>query len=277
MNRDDVEIEINDDDEKDVISISSLRAQAFIHIEDKELSLEGDNLEAENSNELNQRDQSSSSQDLGFSEELSFLAKIEAIIFAAPTPIKLTEIVEILQDEAIITKDVMDAIDQLIRFYDERGGGFRLEHVKGCGFQFQTVKAASGVMERMFSNRPRPLSRAAQETLAIIAYRQPVTRTDIEFIRGVDAGSILKNLLERGLIQCVGRREVAGRPMMFGTTDEFLRVYQLRSLDDLPPLEAFQPSNDVVKSALGKLKLDQSDEIGSIINHEHPNLDSLSN
>lgn len=215
-------------------------------------------------------------QDLNFSEDISLSAKVEAIIFASPVPVKLPEIMEFLQDPMLTTREVMEVIDQLIRQYDARGGGFRLEHIRGGGFQFQTVKAASQLMERMFSNRPRPLSRAAQETLAIIAYRQPVTRTDIEFIRGVDAGSILKNLLERELVQCVGRREIAGRPMIFGTTDEFLRVYQLRSLEDLPPLEAFQPSNDVIKSAIGKLNLDSSEELDAIINHEHPQNDDLS-
>ena len=82
--------------------------------------------------------------------------------------------------------------------------------------------------------------------MAILAYKQPVTRADIEYIRGVDSGSILKNLMERDLVACVGRKEDSGRPMMFGTTVEFLKVFGLDSLDDLPPLESFQPSVDVL-------------------------------
>jgi segregation and condensation protein B len=119
-------------------------------------------------------------------------------------------------------------------------------------------------MERMFATRPRSLSRAAQETLAIIAYRQPVTRADIEFIRGVDAGSIIKNLLERDLIRCVGRREISGRPMLFGTTDEFLRVYQLAKLTDLPPLASFQPSYDT-QEALASLNIDDEVDIDAFV------------
>src|ERR1700759_1099496 len=80
---------------------------------------------------------------------------------------------------------------------------------------------------KIIFKRPRPLSRAAQETLAIVAYRQPVSRADIEFIRGTDSGSIIKNLLERDLICCVGRKDIPGKPMLFGTTEEFLRVYRL--------------------------------------------------
>ena len=108
-------------------------------------------------------------------------------------------------------------------------------------------------MSKIFSERPRPLSRAAQETLAIIAYRQPITRASIEFIRGVDAGSIIKNLLERDLIRCVGRKDDGGRPMLFGTTEEFCRVYEIKSIKDLPPLEAFQPSRETVSQAMEKI------------------------
>ena len=196
-----------------------------------------------------------SSGDLGFLERLSLDGRVEAAIFATNAPLKISDIIDILQDETLTTKDVNLSVERLSAFYKERNGGFHLVQCPDGGFQFQTVPAARELMKRMFSQRPRPLSRAAQETLTIIAYRQPVTRSDIEFIRGVDAGSILKNLLERGLVRCVGRRDIAGRPMMFGTTDEFLRVYQISCLDDLPPIEAFQPSQDVVKKALGRLEM----------------------
>ena len=159
------------------------------------------------------------------------------------------DILEILGDEAVTSKEVSEAIASLLKFYRGRKGGFRLENIRN-GYQFQTVPSAGQVMERMFSSRARPISRAAQETLAIIAYRQPVTRADIEFIRGVDAGSIMKNLLDRNLIKCTGRKEDSGRPMLFGTTDEFLQVYGLNSLADLPPLEAFQPSHEIMRNAM---------------------------
>jgi segregation and condensation protein B len=189
---------------------------------------------------------------LSMAERLSLAAQVEAIVFATPQPVKLTEIAEILEEEGD-TKAIFHILGQLEQEYRERGGGFILKHITGQGYQFQTVEAASPLMEKMFSTRPRPISRAAQETLAIIAYRQPVTRADIEFIRGVDAGSIIKNLLERDLIKCAGRKEDAGRPMIFATTDEFLRVYRLNSLADLPPIEAFQPSQDMIQGAMQSL------------------------
>lgn len=180
--------------------------------------------------------------------ELSLTARVEAIIFASPRPLKVGEILEIIGEQAT-SKEVSEVISELVASYRERNGGFVLESVRG-GYQFQSIPAMSPYMQRMFSARPRPISRAAQETLAIIAYRQPVTRADIEFIRGVDAGSIVKNLLDRGLINAVGRREDAGRPILFGTTDEFLEIYGLKSLSDLPPIESFQPSNDLVNAGL---------------------------
>ena len=123
-------------------------------------------------------------------------------------------------------------------------------------------------MERLFSSRPRPLSRAALETLSVIAYRQPVTRADIEFIRGVDAGSIIKNLLDRELIACVGRKEDSGRPMLFGTTKEFLKVFSLNTLSDLPPLAAFQPSAEVVGDALKKMNGEEEVDVEGFVGDE---------
>lgn len=190
-------------------------------------------------------------------EALNLEAQVEAILFAAPKPLSASEVSEILEDDDGVQPDpqgIEAIIYNLVKLYRERNGGFRLEHDRGVGYQFRTVPAAAPLMERMFSSRQRALSRAALETLAIIAYRQPVTRADVEFIRGVDAGSIIKNLLERDLILCVGRKEDAGRPMMFGTTAEFLRVFRLPTLNDLPPLSAFQPSPDMMSEALQKLE-----------------------
>ena len=132
------------------------------------------------------------------------------------------------------------------------------------GYQFQTEAKASPLMERLFSKRPRPLSRAAQETLAIVAYRQPVTRAEIEFIRGVDAGSIVKGLLERNFIRCTGRKEVPGRPMLFGTTATFLQVFGMENLKELPPLEAFQPAQDVINKAMETIENSDGQEAKDI-------------
>ena len=199
-------------------------------------------------------------------QEMRLEAKIETLIFAANKPLKTAEITELLVDPTVTEDDVQRSLDDLIEFYDARNGGFRLHYLKRLGYQFQTADSAALMMERMFASRPRPISRAALETLAIIAYRQPVTRAEVEFIRGVDAGSIFKTLLERGLIKCTGRKEIIGRPMLFGTSDEFLKVFNLSSIKDLPPLEAFQPSREVMQGAMERLS--DNAESGDLVDVE---------
>ena len=183
--------------------------------------------------------------------DLALLSQIEAVVFAAPTAIKPVEVQEILShfDLSCTVNQIEIGLEALVVQYDDRGGGIRLVSLPGEGFQFQTVKKAGPIMERMFLTRPRPLSRASLETLAIIAYRQPATRAEVEKIRAVDTGSIIKTLLDRGLIRCAGRRDDAGRPMVFETDTEFLRVFGITSLADLPPLSAFQPAPEVMLQA----------------------------
>jgi segregation and condensation protein B len=185
-------------------------------------------------------------------ESMTLKSQLEAAIFASPTPVRAEDLLHLVSHK--ISVDEIEAeLQSLKRDYDEKAGGFSLECVKSLGYQFQSNPVAAPIMAKMFASRPRPLSRAALETAAIIAYRQPCTRAAIEFIRGVDAGSIIKNLLERGLIRCVGRKEDAGRPMLFGTTDEFLQVFGIGSIKDLPPLSAFQPSSDTMRDSLKEL------------------------
>lgn len=197
-------------------------------------------------------------------------AKVEAVIFASQKPLKSSEILDLLGDPSITEQDIEQTLADLVNFYDERSGGFRLHYLKRLGYQFQTSDDAAAVMERMFASRPRPISRAALETLSIIAYRQPVTRAEVEFIRGVDAGSIFKTLLERELIKCTGRKEIVGRPMLFGTTDEFLKVFNLNSVRDLPSLESFQPSRELLQGA--KQRLADEDDLIDVENYISENL-----
>ncbi len=197
---------------------------------------------------------------LGASAKLDLQAKIEAMIFASPKCLKTSDLCGLLQDECVQMSEIQAAVNCAVAEHRERGSGFRLEYVRGHGYQFRTVAAAAPYMERLFSQRPRPISRSALETLSIIAYRQPVTRAEIEFIRGVDAGSIMKGLLERDLIKCVGRKEDAGRPMLFGTTDEFLNVFRLANLSELPPLSSFQPPSEIMQKAMERLNMIGSEE-----------------
>ncbi|RYZ62950.1 MAG: SMC-Scp complex subunit ScpB, partial [Proteobacteria bacterium] len=139
---------------------------------------------------LSQENQDDRQGLMRWDEAITLEAQVECIIFATPKPISVSEIAELLADDDGIEPShasIETHAQQLQRLYKERNGGFRLEYDKGAGYQFRTVPAAAPLMERMFSSRQRPLSRAAHETLAIIAYRQPCTRADIEFIRGVDA------------------------------------------------------------------------------------------
>jgi segregation and condensation protein B len=193
-------------------------------------------------------------------------ARVEVLVFASQEPLSFSVIYKALDlGDGVSESLVQEAIDVLIDFYKDTSRGFEFVKLAESGYHFRSKKDYSLLIERMFEQKPRPLSRAAQETLAIVAYRQPVTRADVEFIRGVDAGSIIKNLLERDLIACVGRKEDVGRPMMFGTTKEFLKVFGLSSLNDLPTLESFQPSLDSMQSAYEKISNIHAQQVDSDI------------
>ena len=128
------------------------------------------------------------------------------------------------------------ALDVLMEDYRERG--VALYDVAG-GYQFRTHPSNSEYVQRLIAGRPVRLSRAQLETLSIIAYRQPVTRPEIDEIRGVDSGSTLKVLLDRSLIRVLGKKEEPGRPLLYGTSKEFLEFFNLSELRDLPTLREF--------------------------------------
>jgi len=129
--------------------------------------------------------------------------------------------------------EIRQALEGLQADYDSRQGGFYLAEVAG-GFQFRTRPDYTTWIRRLIDPKPVRLSKAALETLAIIAYKQPVIRTDVEHIRGVDCGGVLRQLLERKLIRVLGRKEIAGRPLIYATTKRFLETFDLRDLKDLP-------------------------------------------
>jgi segregation and condensation protein B len=117
--------------------------------------------------------------------------------------------------------------------YEARQGGFYLNQVAG-GYQIRTRSEYTQWIKRLLQPRPLRLSKAALETLAIIAYKQPVIRSDVEHIRGVDCGGVLRVLLERKFIRVLGRKEIPGRPLIYATTKRFLEVFDLKNLKDLP-------------------------------------------
>ena len=167
---------------------------------------------------------------------------IDALIFAAETPLSIQRIKQILDEEgpeAVAIKDIRDAIDTLSEQNREQQRGFFLQEVAG-GYQYRTRPAYAPWIKRLKKAKQFRLTQSTLETLAIIAYKQPIIRSEIEKIRGVDSGGVLKNLLERGLIKITGRKNIPGRPFMFGTTHRFLEVFGLEKLADLPPLKDFE-------------------------------------
>jgi segregation and condensation protein B len=164
---------------------------------------------------------------------------LESLLFAAEkplTPLELRRLSGISDAEAVQT-----ALDALVEDYRDRG--VALYDVAG-GYQFRTHPTNSEYVQRLIAGRPVRLSRAQLETLAIIAYRQPVTRPEIDEIRGVDSGSTLKVLLDRTLIRVLGKKEEPGRPLLYGTSKEFLEFFNLSELRDLPTLREFHELTD---------------------------------
>ncbi len=164
---------------------------------------------------------------------MNSLAKLlEAALFASPRPIP-TEDLAALDAEASPAA-VQSALDELREHYDVDGHAVELVDAGG-GWQILTRPEYTEAIERaQMAHRPRRLSPAALETLALVAYRQPIGRAEIEEIRGVDVGSVLKSLHERGLVDVVGRSEGLGRPLLYGTTAAFLEQFALRHLEELP-------------------------------------------
>lgn len=160
---------------------------------------------------------------------------VEAALFAAGRPLSLDGLLKLFGEQnPPARQDIRAAILDLQADYQERG--ISVVEV-ASGFRVQVDRAMTPWLEKLWEERPPRYSRALMETLAIIAYRQPVTRGDIEDVRGVAVTShIVRTLLERGWIRVVGHRDVPGKPAMFATTKEFLDYFGLRKLDDLPPL-----------------------------------------
>jgi segregation and condensation protein B len=164
---------------------------------------------------------------------------VEALIFASDEPIDTQTIVNIIKsvdkEEALeLYSLVENAIEELNQFYEENGVAFRIIKI-AKGYQFATRPEFSRYVGFMNTERrQKRLSQAALETLAIIAYKQPITKPEIERIRGVNADYILSTLLEKNLICIKGRAETVGRPLLYGTTDEFLKYFGISDISDLP-------------------------------------------
>ena len=174
------------------------------------------------------------------SEEPLALA-VEAALLTTDKPLPAAKLGEVIGGAA--SKQVDKAVEQLNELYNQTGRSFRVEHVAG-GLQILTLPDYAPILKAMHKTRANTrLSPAALETLAIIAYRQPVLRADIESIRGVACGEVLRSLMERRLVKIAGRAEELGRPMLYGTTKTFLEVFGLANLKDLPKVEELRPKS----------------------------------
>ncbi len=181
------------------------------------------------------------------SAQADFAATVEALLVASDkplTPQKLSQLGELGG-----VRNVRKAVDALNARYEQVGGAFRVAEIAG-GYQIQTLPEYNDVVSRLVAARKEArLSQAAMETLAIVAYRQPVLRADIEAIRGVACGEVLRGLMEKSLARIAGRAEEIGRPLLYGTTRRFLEVFGLPGLADLPNVEQLRVPPPVEPSA----------------------------
>ena len=162
---------------------------------------------------------------------------IESLLFVADGPLTIQKLGEVL--EGVGKADLRSTLDELQAELENSRRGIRLVEVAG-GYQLRTPKVNADWVKKFLGGRPARMGRATLETLAIIAYRQPITRAEIEAIRGVDVDGVINTLLDRSLIRAVARKDVPGRPFLYGTTPEFLQLFNLKDLTHLPTLKEME-------------------------------------
>jgi len=182
---------------------------------------------------------------------------IESLLFVAEEPLSPERLKKILEPAG--AGAIAEAIAALRADYDSRQGGFYLAEVAG-GYQFRTRPEYTGWIRRMVDPKPVRLSKAALETLAIIAYKQPIIRSDVEHIRGVDCGGVLRQLLERKLIRVLGRKEIPGRPLIYATTRKFLETFDLKDLKDLPTPKEIEEFGKAPLEMRGNIAIEPEEE-----------------
>lgn len=178
-------------------------------------------------------------------------AIVESILFAAGEPLTVRRIVEALNGPSLA--EVRGALQRVAARYAQEDRGVRLVEVAG-GYQLRTARENADWVRAVFRDRPRRLGKAGLETLAIVAYRGPVTKAEVEAIRGVDIDGVLGTLIRRGLVKVCGRKEAVGRPLLYGTTEEFLELFGLRNLSELPTLKELPEPAEVL--ADGKVTIE---------------------
>jgi segregation and condensation protein B len=187
-------------------------------------------------------------------------AALESLIFVSDKPVAPAHLAKVVR---VTASEVRGVVEELVDEY--RGRGLELIQFGG-GYAFRSAPANAAFVRDFLAQRPVRLTRAQLETLAIVSYRQPTTRPEVEEIRGVDTGSALHVLLDRGLLKILGRKDEPGRPLLYGTTPYFLEFFGLKSLKDLPTLREFselsEESRDLYARKIGNLP-EQDGEPGS--------------
>ena len=168
----------------------------------------------------------------------ALIATLESLVFVSDQIVTAVQLARALKIRPIVVRDLMMELMQ--RF---EGRGIEIIEVAG-GYQFRSAPRSAAVVREFVAQRPVRLTRAQLETLALVGYRQPITRPEIDEVRGVDSGSALRVLLERGLLKMLGRKDEAGRPLLYGTTTQFLEFFGMNSLRDLPTLREFTELSD---------------------------------
>jgi len=198
-------------------------------------------------------------------------AIIEALILASEAPLGLEKICAVLPE--LEKGEARKLLEELMVEYNERAGGICLQEVAG-GFQFRTRPEWSQWIKKLKGTKPPSLSASALETLAIVAYRQPLVKSEIESIRGVDAGHAIKVLLEKKLMRIVGRKDVPGKPIIYGTTKKFLEVFNLKDLAELPTMRELKELNEPAEN-LVPVDVDEDAEADDVSKPDaDPNADS---
>lgn len=168
-------------------------------------------------------------------EELKSI--VESLLFVADGPQSLQRLGEVF--DQVDRPTLQGILTELQEEYENQSRGIRLVEVAG-GYQLRTAKASADWVKKFLGGRPARMGKATLETLAIVAYRQPITKAEVEAIRGVDVDGVITTLLERGLIRAMARKDVPGRPFLYGTTPEFLQLFNLKDLSHLPTLKEME-------------------------------------
>ncbi|HXH28775.1 MAG TPA: SMC-Scp complex subunit ScpB [Candidatus Polarisedimenticolia bacterium] len=186
------------------------------------------------------------------------LAIVEALVFAATEPLTLADLLDLFPDAG--EERLRDTLEELRRTCEAPGRGLQVQPVAG-GYTMRTKPDLGEWVRALFRSRNRRrLSAAALETLAIVAYRQPITTPEIQVLRGTDPVGVLQNLLDKKLVRVLGRKKVVGKPLLYGTTREFLTHFGLNSLEDLPSIEEFGGLTPPSPPARGAIPFEEPEE-----------------